>query len=424
MTLSEQLQRFRSRKAFLVLSGAGVLLLAGGGLAFRRSAAPGVPTAEVRRGEFVDYVQVRGSIKALKSIQLIAPSVEGDLQIVKLPPTGTMVKKDEVVVQFDTSNLQRTLEQKQSDLKTATAEIERVRADARLSHEQRATDLQQASYNVERAKLDTSKNEILSDIEGAQTRLKLDDAEQKLKELQQKQVSGETSAGADIAGKKGKAEKARFDVHRTERQVASLSLRAPADGLVTIMPNFRAQNWMSGGSPPNFKPGDRAWGGAIVAELPDLSTVRISTRVDESDRGRIAAGQKAIVRIDAVPDKEFQAVVAEISPLAKVDYSSWPFTKNFDIVLEIQDADSRIRPGMSAGGRIVVNKVEDGVLVSAAAIFVRNGQSVAYVMHGSSFEERTVQVGRRGKDELLISSGLKPGEKVALQDPTQEKPKR
>lgn len=421
MKIWEQIRKVRTRKGYLALSGAGVILLAGGGLAFRRASVPAVPSVEVRRGEFVDYVQVRGSIKALNSKQLIAPSVEGDLQIVKLPATGTMVKKDEVVVLFDASTLQRTLEQKQSDLKTALAEIERTRADSRLDKEQRTTDLQQASYDVQRSKLDAGKNEILSEIEGAQTRLKLADAEQKLKELQQKQVSGEKSAEADVGSKKGKALKAQFDVKRAERQIASLTLRAPADGMVTIMPNFRAQNWMSGGSPPEFKPGDRAWGGAIVAELPDLSTARISARVDESDRGRISVGQPVIVRIDAVPDKEFEAVVAEISPLAKVDYSSWPFTKNFDVVMQIKDADARIRPGMSASGRIVVEKVAQGVLAPAAAVFIRNGQSVAYVVRGSGFEERKVQVARRGKSDLLISAGLNPGEKVALKDPTQDK---
>jgi hypothetical protein len=46
---------------------------------------------------------------------------------------------------------------------------------------------------------------------------------------------------------------------------------------------------------------------------------------------------------------------------------------------------------------------------------------VAYVLHGSQFEERPVQVTRRSKGELLIGSGLQAGEKVALKDPTQEK---
>jgi RND family efflux transporter MFP subunit len=392
------------------------------GLAFRRATVPSIPAADARLGEFVDYISVRGSIKALRSIQLTAPSsVGGDLQIIKLVPTGTIVKKGDVVVQFDTTTLQRTLEQKQSELKSAEADIEHSRAEARLGQEQQATDLLQGRFDVDRAKLDTSKQEILSEIEGAETRLKLADAEQKFKELQQKETSGKNSSEAEIDGKKHKREKALFDVRKVERQIASLTLRAPSDGMVTLLPNFRAHSWMSGGSAADFKEGDRAWSGAGIAEIPDLASVRLSARVDESDRGKIKASQPAEIRIDAVAGKEFKGDVSEISPLAKLDYSSWPFTKNFDIALQVLESDPRMRPGMSASGRIAIEKIPNSVLVPPQAVFDKNGRSVVYVLHGSSFEERAVQVSRRAKTELLIAGGLRPGEKVALQDPTQEK---
>jgi HlyD family secretion protein len=144
--------------------------------------------------------------------------------------------------------------------------------------------------------------------------------------------------------------------------------------------------------------------------------------VDEADRGRLGPGQTSTVRIDAIADKEFQAKVAEISPLAKIDYSSWPFVKDFDIAIQIMDVDPRIRPGMSASGRIAVDRIADGIIVPPEAVFEKNGGSVAYVLHGSQFEERPVQVARRSKAELLIGSGLRAGEQVALKDPTQEKP--
>jgi HlyD family secretion protein len=411
---------FRGPKG-LIGVGAAIVLIAGGALAFRNTAAPNVPTAEVTRGEFVDYIPIRGNIKALRSIQLIAPSIAGDLQIVKLVPMGTMVKKGDVVVQFDATTLQATLDQKRSELKSAEADIDHSKAEARLTREQQATDLLQGRYDVDRAKLDTSKNEILSEIDGAETRLKLVDAEQKYKELQQKDVSTKDSTDADIESKKQKREKSLFDVRLAERQIASLTLRAPADGMVTIMPNFRARNWTQGGTTPDFREGDRAWSGAVIAQLPDMSTIRVSTRVDESDRGRLKSDQSATVRVDAIADKEFPATVAEISPLAKLDYSSWPFTKNFDIALQILETDARIRPGLSAGARIAVEKIPDSILVPTEAVFEKNGRMVAYVLHGSRFEERNVEVARRGKTQLMISSGLQPGEKVATKDPTQEK---
>lgn len=414
---------FRGPRGLLAVLVA-ILLIAGGALAFRRPSGPNVPTAEVIRGEFVDDISIRGNVKALTSVQLSAPSIAGNLQIVKLVPMGTIVKKGDVVVQFDTTMLQATLDQRRSELKSADADIDHSRAEAHLTREQQATDLLQGRYDVDRAKLDTSKNEILSEIDGAETRLKLEDAEQKYKELQQKDVSTKASTDADIESKVQKKAKSSFDVQLAHRQLISLTLRAPADGMVTIMPNYSARNWTQGGSTPDFKEGDRAWSGAVIAQLPDMRTLRVSARVDESDRGRLKPNQPATIRIDAIADKEFQATVAEISPIAKLDYSSWPFTKNFDIALQIQDTDARIRPGLSASARIAVEKMPGSILVPLSAVFEKNGRSVAYVLHRSRFEERNVQIARRGRTQVMIAAGLQPGERVATKDPMQENPEK
>jgi RND family efflux transporter MFP subunit len=409
----------QKRKVALGIA-APVLVLVVAGLAFYRGAPPALSTAEVRRGDFVDTIEVRGEIKTKSSLQLVAPSFAGDLQIVKLVRTGTMVKKGDVVVAFDASNLASTLKKQQSQFKASEADIEQSRAQAHLTQEQQATDLLQANYDVQRTELDTNKQEIVSEIEGKETRLKLEDAQQKLKELEQKNTSSKISADADVEGKKQKQQKAKSDVQRSEHQITSLTLLAPADGMVTVLPNFGARNWYAGGSTPDFKEGDRAWPGAAIAALPDMSSFRVDVRVDETDRGRLKLNQPATVRIDAIADKEFKATVLEISPLAKIDYSSWPFTKNFDIVVQILENDPRIRPGMSATARIAVEKRPDSLLVPPQAVFEKNGSTIVYVLHRSKFEERPVQVGRRGKTILQIVKGLEPGEKVALKNPETE----
>jgi HlyD family secretion protein len=65
--------------------------------------APTVPTFQVKRGEFLDVLQFRGQLKAMKSVTITAPSNAGDLQILKIVPDGTQVKKGDVVVEFDPS---------------------------------------------------------------------------------------------------------------------------------------------------------------------------------------------------------------------------------------------------------------------------------------------------------------------------------
>src|SRR5258708_9025981 len=270
-----------SRRGRVVL-GAGVigLVLIAAGLAWHHTGKPSLPVGEGGGGEFTDYVQIRGDIRAVHSVHVAGPVIGGDLQIVKLVPAGTMVKKGDIVVQFDPVTFQRTLEQKQSELNSADADIEHTRAEGRLSQEQQRTDELQAGYDVDRTRLDVSKQEILSKIEGDETRLKLADTEQKLNEMHQKTDSTEKSGGAEVDRKKQKREKSLFDVRLSERQIAALIVRAPADGMVTIMPNPRARGFFGGGFSPDFKEGDRAWSGALIAELPDLSAIRAGARVD------------------------------------------------------------------------------------------------------------------------------------------------
>ncbi len=396
------------------------LVLAGivfGAVRMTRAAGTKLPTAEAKLGEFVDYIQIRGEVKALKSIYITAPSNAGDIQVLKLAKNGSVVKKGEIVVQFDTTNQQRTLEQRRSELKQAEAEIDRTKAQLRMTEQQILTDLTKARYDVERAKLDLSKAEILSQIDGEKSKYALSDADQKLHELDQKLASSRTGAAADIESRKQKREKSLYDVRQTEQAIANMTRTAPVDGMVTIMPNYRARGFGGGGA-PEFKEGDRAWPGATIAELPDLSTVRVTGRVDESDRGRLNTDQLANVRIDAVPDKELKGRVVMISPLAKPDFSSWPIVKNFDIAAQLDEADARIRPGMSATARIAVDRLPNSVLIPIEAVFNKNGHSLVYVFSGGKFEERQIQTGRRGNGQTVVTRGLKAGERVALQDPT------
>ena len=376
--------------------------------------APIVPTAEVTVGEFVDYTQLRGEVKAVKSVVLNAPSNAGDLQIVHLAKNGSAVQKGDVVVQFDTTDVQQKLAQMRTTLKQSEAEIEQIKAQAKLTQEQDTTDFAKAKFDVERAKLDASKEEILSVIDGEKAKLAQVDAEQKQLQLEQQLKSDGLGAKADVNGKLQKRAKADFDVQRSEKQIASMTVRAPVAGMVTLQQNWRAGNFNSA---PEWREGDHAWPGAAILELPDLSKVTVNAPMEETERGRLKTGQEVKIRVDAVPDRDFTGMVKEITPLTKPDFTIWPPAKNFNVTIELLNSDARLRPGMSATARVAVEKAAGSILVPAEAVFQKAGHSVVYVLHGSSFEERTIEVTRRGNGQCAVASGLKAGEKVAIKDP-------
>ena len=85
-----------------------------------------------------------------------------------------------------------------------------------------------------------------------------------------------------------------------------MQLRAPIDGIVNLLPNFRSQGSFGQSTPP-FKEGDNAWTGAEIAEIPDLSEMYVDLKLEEVDRGKLKLGQDVRIRVDAIPDKEFTA---------------------------------------------------------------------------------------------------------------------
>ncbi len=259
------------------------------------SAATAIPSAAVIRGELVDVVELRGQIRPLHSVDLLAPPDSGQIQILKLVKDGDTVKKGDVAIVFDPSTIQMTLNQRQSDLKQAEAQIDDMRAKQKLAEQQDQTDLLKAKYDVERAKLDASQSEILSQIDGEEKKLLLADAEQRAKQAQQKADSDVASNKADISNIVQKREKAMRDVQHWQEAISHLTIFAPTDGMVHLMPNYRAGGNFGSNSPP-FKEGDRAWSMAPIAQIPDLSALRITAHLDEEDRGKLHSGETVSAR--------------------------------------------------------------------------------------------------------------------------------
>jgi multidrug resistance efflux pump len=367
----------------------------------------------VSSGEFLDVLEFRGELKAMKSVTIVAPANVGDLQILKIVADGSTVNEGEVVVEFDASKTQQTLKENQSVLKSAQKEIDQALAQNRLTEEADTTAVMKARYDLEVARLDASKGEIVSQIESAEAKLKVGDAEQALREAETKLKSDRAQDEATIEDKKQASKKAAYDARRAEQGLASMILKAPSRGTISLV-----SVWHNGGSGP-FKAGERAWAGAPMAELPDATSLLVAARVDETERGRLALAQQVTIQLDAIGDRQFTGRVRRIGTIATPDFSGgWPFPRNFDLELSIDQPDQRLRPGMTAQAAVILERTPNAITIPAQASFLKSGQTVAYVWNQSRFEERPIQIERRSRDHLLVSRGLRAGEFVALKDPT------
>ncbi len=364
---------------------AGTVLLLG---AIRYShRTPAIPTIDVKRGEFLDSFEVRGEITALKSIGVTAPAEAGDLQILKLATDGAKVRQGDSIVEFDKTKTEQDLAQYRSSLKYATADIEQARAQARLTDEQDLTAVSKARYDLQSAQLDASKQEIVSQIEGAEAELKVADAKQALKEAEQKLKSDRAASKATIDGKIEASKKAAFDAQRAETALSKMTLKAPTAGMVSLVPVWHPEG------PAPFKAGDHAWPGAPIQPLT--------------------------VHLDAIPDQQFTGKIEEISTIATEDFNAgWPIPRDFDLRITLDQLEPRLRPGMTAQITIVVDRIPNVLIIPVHASFQKERETFAYVWDGSKFREQAIEVSRRSGDRIVVSKGLQPGDRVALQDPT------
>jgi multidrug efflux pump subunit AcrA (membrane-fusion protein) len=401
--------------SILALAGAG------GAFAFYRYTSPEhveVAVARVRTGEFTMSVETRGEIHSVRSVYITAPQVP-DPSIVKLAQSGRPIKKGDIVVEFDAAQQEQTYLEKNTSVKTVDSQIVQTKATHRITSEMDRMDLMTSQYNVERAKLEASKAEILSEIEGAKDKIDVGVAQGALGQTKTTITSHVVTAMGDMDRLGQLRDKTVRDLNRAKGYLSKMVVRAPIDGVVNILPNFRSSGSF-GSTPPPFKEGDSAWTGAQIAEIPDLSEMRIELKLDEVDRGKLRLGQPAKIRVDAIPEKVFSATLDWISPIAEVNFRGpWMTEKVFPAHATLKKLDPRLRPGMSASAEIVLESQENVLLIPVRASFAFHGKPAVYVQHGAGFTLRPIEVGKRNDTDIVVLKGLKAGEIVALENPVE-----
>jgi multidrug efflux pump subunit AcrA (membrane-fusion protein) len=377
-----------------------------------------VPVARVRRGEFIISVRTRGDIKSARSIILKAPQVPG-LRIVHLAESGRPVKKGDIVVEFDGSQQDQNVISRTTNVRAADGDIVQTKATQKIDNEADAMSKMSGEYDLERSKLDASKAEVLSAIEGEKNRIQVGVSEGSLQTVKASINAHQVGQQADLGRLNQRKDKAVRDLSTAQGYLSMMQLRAPNDGIVNLLPNFRSQGSFGQSTPP-FKEGDNAWTGAEIAEIPDLSEMYVDIKLEEVDRGKLQLGQEVRIRVDAIPDKEFTAVLDWISPIAALVFKGGSSAeKTFPARATITKLDERLRPGMSASTEIIIEREPNTLLIPSRASFAKDGKPAVFVQKGKDFTARNIQVGKQNDDDVIVTGGLQEGEIVTLENPAE-----
>jgi len=384
----------------------------------RVQAGASLPVAPVRQGDFLVIVRCRGELTAARSIQIVAPLVP-NLRIVWTAQAGVPVKIGDPVVRFDPSNAQQTLAEKQAALAQAQATLDQAVAQERITLQQDTRDLYDSQYEVNYAKLEASKTEIVSRIQGEESKVDLAVAEEKQKVLQAAADLHAASSKAKIASLTRLRDQATADVELFQHRIDQMEVKAPIGGILVFDPNY-TQGWINA---KPYQAGDQVFPGAVLGEIPDLSSLEMEGQIEETDRGRVDPHLPARVAVDSLPELALAAHVARISPLTELSVAGWPPTRTFRAFAEIEHPDPRLRPAMNGHLDVITSRIPGALSIPSKALFTRAGKPIVYVAGADGYHAAEIEIQARNPDEVAIK-GVPAGTMVALVDPEKKEKKQ
>ena len=229
--------------------------------------------------------------------------------------------------------------------------------------------------------------------------------------IQKSNTLVESAEGTVLRRSEGlKAQQERLVLYK--EQLIKSEMRAPQDGLVIYARSSSRYN------DTYIKEGALIRKGYSVIDLPDISELMAVVQVHESFVRHIKTGQKAVVRIDSLPDREFQGVVRHVAPTPDARRKYYENISVYDTHVWIQDENSQLpedlKPGVSAKAEIIVAELNDVMMVPVQSVTTYKGQKVVQVKRGENVVVVPVKTGQFNNRFIEIKDGLKEGDQVSL----------
>lgn len=301
------------------------ILAVGGYLGFTKWNAREAPitykTATVTRGSLASTVTATGNLEPLVKV-LVGSQVSGT--VVKwYADFNQRVEQGFVLAKLDTDRFRATLDQREAAARAARARVEVAKAalaDARLKREHAEANFgQEAATTLEFAEAKVAEQQATASLHAAEAELERAEAESRL---------------------------AAVDLEKT-------IIRSPIDGVVISRNVDEGQTVAASLQAP-----------VLFTIANDLAKLQVNAAVSETDIGKIHEGQAAEFRVDAYPDRRFRGTVSQVRFAETIVDNVVTYTT----LIQVDNADLALRPGMTATISFEVDRVESVLLVPNAAM--------------------------------------------------------
>lgn len=323
----------RTLHRLLALSALVIVLAASWWLWSGRTQSPasGFRTGNVERGDVRVVISATGTLRATTTVA-VGSQVSGQVKSVAVD-FNDQVSKDQPIAMLDSAPFQTRLKQAQADLASARASVNEAQATQRNA---------EADY--------ARKSDLL-----ARQLIARSDADLAM--------AARDQARARVASAQAAVQQRQAGVDNAELDVAYTVIRSPVDGVILLRAVEPGQTVAASFQTP-----------VLFQIAEDLAQMQIDLSIDEADVGQIKEGLPVSFTVDAFPDRQFAGEVKQV----RLSATSNSNVVSYPVVVQVDNADQSLLPGMTASAEIVVSR-RDGVLrvPNAALRFTPPGQEAA-----------------------------------------------
>jgi RND family efflux transporter MFP subunit len=312
------------------------------------------------RTDLSDRVLVVGNLIGAQTVELV-PKVSGRLQDVRVR-LGDRVSRGQPIAKIEDHEILEQVKQSEGASNVSQATIR-----------QREADLKLAQTNVVRTRSLFSRQLIPQQT--------LDDAEAR---------DQAASAQLDLARAQFDQTKARLD--ELKINLANTIITSPVDGFVGRR---------------SLDPGAWVTTNSAFISVVDVHVVRLIVNIVEKDLRRMSVGAPASVEVDAYPGETFPGRIARIAPVLD------PSTRTAQIEIEVPNGDARLKPGMYARVRFIVEERKQALTVPVASVVDLNGKrGVFLTAENSTAKFFPVVTGLEDQGFIEITQGVQEGDRI------------
>lgn len=373
-----------------------------------------VPYTKVVRGTFYIDIYEVGEIEAVNSTNISSPNISwryGNLKLTQIVKDGTEVNKGDTLVVFDPSEVHKGIVEAEGSLEISRAELEKLLAQQESDLEELNADFEisKLSHQISKIRFESAVYE--SDISKKEIELNLEKADIALGRAKEQIDNRIRIQREEVKQKNLSIEQNLSRLNEAHETLSKLFLISPSPGIAII-----STNWSSGNK---FQIGDQCWSGFPLIQLPDLTSLKATAKVNEVDIAKISKGLKVEIKPDAFSDSIFTGRVNAVANLA-VNKSKDSRAKVFPVEILINETNKNLLPGLTVSCRLIIDQIDDVLYIPIEAVNIEGDRHFVYKKTGSGYNKVEVEVGTSNSDYTIITKGLSEKDEVALSLPFEE----